>query len=61
VEHYEIAAYGTTRTLAELLGQNEAVELLQHTLDEEMETDEKLTELAMSEVNPEAEPASEQR
>ena len=61
VEHYEIAAYGTTRTLAELLGQNEAVKLLQQTLDEEKETDEKLTELAMSEVNPEAEAASENR
>jgi len=58
VEHYEIAAYGTTRTLAELLGQTEAVELLQATLDEEKETDEKLTELAMSEVNPEAEAAT---
>src|SRR6476660_7987065 len=43
VEHYEIAAYGTTRTLAELLGQTEAVELLQATLDEEKDTDEKLT------------------
>ena len=61
VEHYEIAAYGTTRTLAELLGQNEAAKLLQQTLDEEKATDEKLTELAMSEVNPEAEAASEKR
>jgi len=59
VEHYEIAAYGTTRTLAELLGLNEAVELLQQTLDEEKETDEKLTELAMSEVNPAAETTSD--
>jgi ferritin-like metal-binding protein YciE len=54
VEHYEIAAYGTTRTLAELLGLHEAVTLLQQTLDEEKETDEKLTQLAMSEVNVEA-------
>jgi len=61
VEHYEIAAYGTTRTLAELLGHHEAVELLQQTLDEEKETDEKLTELAMSEVNPEAEAAVAKR
>jgi len=61
VEHYEISAYGTTRTLAELLGQNEAVELIQQTLDEEKETDEKLTELAMSEVNAEAEAASQKR
>jgi ferritin-like metal-binding protein YciE len=54
VEHYEIAAYGTTRTLAELLGLDKAVTLLQQTLDEERETDEKLTELAKSEVNVEA-------
>ena len=54
VEHYEISAYGTARTLAELLGLNEAVTLLQQTLDEEKETDEKLTQLAMSEVNVEA-------
>jgi ferritin-like metal-binding protein YciE len=54
VEHYEIAAYGTIRTLAELLGKNDAVELLQATLDEEKETDQKLTELALSEVNSEA-------
>jgi len=51
VEHYEISAYGTARTIAELLGNREAVTLLQQTLDEEKETDEKLTELAMSEVN----------
>jgi len=54
VEHYEISAYGTARTIAELLGNREAVTLLQQTLDEEKETDEKLTELAMSEVNVEA-------
>jgi len=42
------------RALAELLGQNEAVKLLQQTLDEEKETDAKLSELAMSEVNVEA-------
>jgi ferritin-like metal-binding protein YciE len=58
VEHYEIAAYGTTRTLAELLGHNEAVELLQQTLDEEKETDEKLTQLAMSEINVDAQEAT---
>jgi ferritin-like metal-binding protein YciE len=51
VEHYEIAAYGTTRTLAEIIGQKEAVELLQQTLDEEKETDAKLTELARNEIN----------
>lgn len=60
VEHYEIAAYGTVRTLAQLLGMDEAAELLQETLDEEKETDEKLTELAMSEINQEAQRAAEQ-
>ncbi len=51
VEHYEIAAYGTARSLARHLRNSEAEELLQQTLDEEKETDEKLTELAESEVN----------
>ena len=46
VEHYEIAAYGTVRELAEVLGESEQASLLQQTLDEETETDEKLTELA---------------
>ena len=60
VEHYEIASYGTARTIAELLGNDQAVQLLQETLDEEKETDEKLTELAMSEVNLEAAKASDE-
>lgn len=55
VEHYEIAGYGTAVALAERLGYEEAVELLEETLAEEKETDEKLTELALSEVNEEAE------
>jgi len=55
VEHYEIASYGTVRTYAEVLGEDEAAELLQMTLDEEVETDEKLTELAESSINAEAE------
>ncbi len=50
VEHYEISGYGTARTLAELLGHKEAIELLQQTLDEEKETDQKLTQLALSEL-----------
>ena len=54
VEHYEIAGYGTARTYAKLLGHSEAEDLLQLTLDEEHATDEKLTELAMSEINVEA-------
>jgi len=46
VEHYEIAGYGTVRTFAELLGEDEAVSLLEETLEEEKETDQKLTQLA---------------
>lgn len=46
VEHYEIAGYGTARTYANLLGQDEAASLLEQTLEEEKETDAKLTELA---------------
>jgi ferritin-like metal-binding protein YciE len=54
VEHYEIAGYGTARTFASMLGEEDAVELLQQTLDEEGETNKKLTALAESFVNPEA-------
>lgn len=53
VEHYEIAAYGTVRTYAELLSQDRAVELLEETLEEEKETDQELTELATT-INVEA-------
>jgi len=53
VEHYEIAAYGTTREFANLLGETEAASLLEETLNEEKETDEKLTELA-KEINSQA-------
>jgi ferritin-like metal-binding protein YciE len=53
VEHYEIAGYGTVRTFASLLEDDEAVELLEQTLEEEKETDQKLTEIAES-VNVEA-------
>jgi ferritin-like metal-binding protein YciE len=52
VEHYEMAGYGTLRTFAEHLGDSFAVELLQQTLDEEKETDYKLTEIAEAKVNP---------
>ena len=55
VEHYEIASYGTVRTWARLCGQEEAANLLQETLEEESQTDERLTELAESIVNPRAE------
>ncbi len=54
VEHYEIAAYGTARALAECLGYGEAVRLLKETLDEEKATDEKLSELAQTTINVEA-------
>jgi ferritin-like metal-binding protein YciE len=48
VEHYEIAAYGTARTFAERLGNEEVAELLQETLTEEEEADERLTEISES-------------
>jgi ferritin-like metal-binding protein YciE len=59
VEHYEIAGYGTARTYAEMLGHAEAAQLLQQTLDEEKETDELLSGLALSSVNVEAQNESE--
>jgi ferritin-like metal-binding protein YciE len=46
VEHYEIAGYGTARSFAETLGRTEDAQILQETLDEEAETDEKLTTIA---------------
>src|ERR1051326_6074632 len=52
-EHYEIAAYGCVRTWADLLGENEASALLEKTLEEEKETDEKLNQLA-EEINVQA-------
>ena len=55
VEHYEIAGYGTVRTYAQMLGNDQAARLLQQTLDEEGATNKKLTELAMECINAEAE------
>ena len=55
VEHYEIASYGSLVQLAKTIGLNEAIDLLQQTLDEEKETDVLLTELAVSSVNINAE------
>ncbi len=46
VEHYEIAAYGTVSAYADLLGEPEQASLLRQTLEEEKETDQKLTELS---------------
>jgi ferritin-like metal-binding protein YciE len=51
VEHHEIASYGSVVTLAKVLGYNEAAQLLQQTLDEEKNTDKKLTQLAESFIN----------
>jgi ferritin-like metal-binding protein YciE len=45
VEHYEIASYGTASALAEIAGQQEVLELLGQTLDEEKQADEKLTQI----------------
>ena len=56
VEHYEMAGYGTVRAFAELLGETEHVSLLEETLNEEKEADEKLTQLA-EEINAAAEQA----
>jgi len=53
IEHYEIAAYGTAATLAEAMGKDEVKELLGETLEEEKETDERLTQVSQS-VNSEA-------
>ena len=53
VEHYEIAGYGSVIAYAELLGESEQASLLKETLEEEKETDEKLTELA-KEINAQA-------
>ena len=53
VEHYEIAGYGCVKTYASLLGDNQAAKLLDQTLEEEKETDQKLTQLA-EQINVEA-------
>jgi ferritin-like metal-binding protein YciE len=57
VEHYEIARYGTLKTWASELGLTASVKLLDATLTEEKNTNEALTELAISEVNQHAEAA----
>ena len=55
VEHYEMAGYGCVRTFAETLGLTSEAEILQETLDEEGATDKRLTELAESIINVDAE------
>ena len=59
VEHYEITRYGTLKRWAEVLGMDDAVKLLDATLQEESDTDEKLTALADSAANPHAAQAAE--
>lgn len=59
VEHYEIAAYGSVRTFAELLGHDEVAELLEATLEEESAANELLNKLAHELVNPQALTGSE--
>jgi len=54
MEHYEIAAYGTARTLAQQAGQTEIANLLEATLKEETATDAKLTTIATGSVNQQA-------
>ncbi len=54
VEHYEIATYGGLTTLAKTLGLNDVADILYKTLGEEKETDEKLTQIAESNINVEA-------
>lgn len=54
VEHYEMAAYGTLRTWARILGHDKQAQLLQQSLDEEGKADKKLTDIAESWVNVQA-------
>ena len=58
IEHYEIAAYGTARAFAELMGESEQASLLSETLEEEKETDQKLTQLS-EQINVEAQEQGE--
>ena len=59
VEHYEIAGYGSVHAYATILGETEAANLLDRTLNEEKETDQKLTDLSES-INEEANPTKAQ-
>lgn len=59
IEHHEIAAYGTARTIAQELGMTEAAQLLEQTLEEEKQTDAQLTQLAERNVNQKAKQASQ--
>ena len=59
VEHYEIAGYGTARTFAKLLGEDNVASLLEDTFEEECEADQKLSKIAESVVNSDAELAAD--
>lgn len=61
VEHYEIASYGTLRAYAEACGMDKVAQLLDETLNEEKETDAKLNDLAIKDVNRKAIQASGQK
>jgi ferritin-like metal-binding protein YciE len=61
VEHYEIARYGTLVEWAKLLGHDEAVQLLEETLEQEKKTDEILNKMAMDEINQKAMEAQQGR
>jgi ferritin-like metal-binding protein YciE len=54
IEHYEIAAYGTSVALAQAIGENDVADLLSETLEEEKQTDLKLTEVTQKATMPEA-------
>jgi ferritin-like metal-binding protein YciE len=54
VEHYEISGYGTARAFAKRLGDKKAVDLLDKTLEEETQTNEKLTSISENKINPQA-------
>jgi hypothetical protein len=54
IEHYEIAAYGTDIALAKALGEQEVVDLLAQTLEEEKQADLKLTEVTEQQIMPDA-------
>jgi ferritin-like metal-binding protein YciE len=58
IEHFEIAAYGTVRTYAEQLGMIDVAQLLQQTLMEEHDADDRLTALATADINTRAEMAT---
>jgi len=60
VEHYEIAAYGTVCAFAEELGEEDQIALLTETLEEEKETDEKLTKLSQQ-INAQANEGDEEK